>query len=180
MTFLYIVLGLITPLIIAGLLLPSQFSFVRKTTIAAPPAAIHNFVGHLEKWPEWMPWEQTDPSIITSRGEKTTGVGATQSWTSSKAGDGEVLFTQCDEQTGIAYDLTFITKNKRAPAKAAIQYTPTAEGTEVAWYMQADLATMMPPVLRGLMRPLMSTMMAKNCAQGLAGLKEKVEGLRQA
>ena len=175
MTFLYIALGLIAVLITAGLLMPSQYSIVRKKTIAVPPKSVHAFVGHLEKWPEWMPWEQQDPSVITSRSDQTTGVGASQSWTSSKAGDGEVEFTECDENTGIAYDMTFITKGKRAPAKASIRYVPAGESTEVTWTMEGDTASMMPPVMRGLMKPVMATMIGKNFDRGLQSLKEKVE-----
>lgn len=175
MIFLYIVLGLIGILVIAGLVIPSQYSFSHKTTIAAPPAAVHVWVGDLEKWPQWMPWEQDDPSIITKRGDKTTGVGAAQSWTSKKAGDGEVEFTEWDENTGIAYDMTFITKGKRSPAKASFRYAPAGDGTEVTWSMNGDLASMMPPVMRGLMKPLMSAMVGKNFVRGLASLKEKVE-----
>ena len=176
MIVLYIVLGLLAVIVIAGLVMPSQYTVVRKNTIAAPPAAVHAFVGHLEKWPEWMPWEQEDPSVVTRLGDKTTGVGAKQSWSSSKAGDGEVEFTACDENTGIAYDMTFITKNKRAPAKASIRYAPAGDGTEVTWSMEGDLASMMPPVMRGLMKPIMCGMIGKNFARGLVSLKEKVEG----
>ena len=122
-----------------------------------------------------MPWEQQDPSVVTSLSDKTTGVGAKQSWTSSKAGDGEVEFTECDENTGIAYDMTFIMKDKRAPAKASIRYAPAGDGTEVTWSMEGDLASMMPPVMRGLMKPLMCGMIGKNFARGLVSLKEKVE-----
>ena len=172
---LYIALALVAALVIAGLAIPSRYSIVRKDTIKASPAAVHAFVGHLENWPEWMPWEQDDPSIITARGEKTTGVGASQSWTSAKAGDGEVEFTACDENTGIAYDMTFITKGKRAPAKASILYAPTGEGTEVTWSMSGDLASMLPPVFRGLMKPMLCAMIGRNFTRGLSSLKEKVE-----
>ncbi len=175
MTVLYIILGLLAVIVIAGLVMPSRYTIVRKDTIAASPAAVHAFVGHLEKWPEWMPWEQDDPSVVTKLSDKTTGVGAAQSWTSSKAGDGEVEFTECDEDTGIAYDMTFIMKDKRVPAKASIRYAPAGDGTEVTWSMQGDLASMMPPVIRGLMKPVMSGMIGKQFARGLAGLKEKVE-----
>jgi len=176
MIYLYIALGLIALLVFAGLVIPSQYAIGRKITIAAPPAAVHAFVGHLEKWPEWMPWEQEDPSVITSIGGQTTGVGASQSWTSSKAGDGEVEFTECDENTGIAYDMTFIGKGgKRAPAKASIRYAPAGDGTEVTWSMEGDSACMMPPVVRGLMKPVMSGMIGKNFDRGLESLKGKVE-----
>ena len=179
MTYLYIVLGLSAVIIVVGLLIPSHYTIVRKQTIAAPASAVHAFVGHLDKWPEWMPWEQEDPSIITQIGDKTTGVGAAQSWTSAKAGDGEVEFTECDENTGIAYDMAFITNGKRAPSKASIRYAPVTDGTggtEVTWSMEGDLASMMPPIMRGLMKPLMTTMVGKNFAKGLAYLKGKVEG----
>ena len=175
MIILYIILGLLAVIVIAGLVMPSRYTIVRKKTIAAPPAAVHAFVGHLEKWPEWMPWEQDDPSVVTKLSDKTTGVGAKQSWTSAKAGDGEVEFTACDENTGIAYDMTFIMKGKRAPAKASIRYVPAGDGTEVTWSMDGDLASMMPPVVRGLMKPIMCGMIGKNFARGLEGLKEKVD-----
>ena len=175
MIYLYIILGVIAVLVVAGLCIPSSFTIARKSTIAASPSDVHAWVGDLEKWPKWMPWEQEDPSVITSLGDKTTGVGAAQSWTSSKSGDGEVEFTECDENTGIAYDMVFISKGKRAPAKASIRYAPAGDGTEVTWSMEGDLASMMPPVLSGLMKPLMSTMIGKNFAKGLAGLKEAVE-----
>ena len=175
MIYLYIFLGLVAVIIVAGLVIPSRYSVVRKETIAAPPSAVHAFVGHLEKWPEWMPWEQEDPSIITSLSDQTTGVGAKQSWTSAKAGDGEVEFTECDENTGIAYDMAFIMKGKRAPSKASIRYAPDGDSTEVTWSMEGDLASMMPPVLSGLMRPMMASMIGKNFAKGLAYLKKKVE-----
>ena len=73
MFYLYVALSLIAVLVVAGLVIPSRFRIVRKNTIQASPAAVHAFVGHLEKWPEWMPWEQDDPSIITTRSDQTTG-----------------------------------------------------------------------------------------------------------
>lgn len=175
MLFLYIALGLIALVVVAGLVLPSRYAVVRKETIAAPAPAVHAFVGHLDRWPAWMPWEQEDPTVVTTLGDKTTGVGASQSWTSSKSGDGEVEFTACDESTGIAYDMAFVHKDKRAPAKSTILYAPAGEGTEVTWSMEGDLASMMPRFLAGLMRPMMRSMIGKSFTKGLANLKAKVE-----
>ena len=175
MIFVYIALAFLVVLVLLGLLLPSRYRVVRTETIDAPAADVHALVGHLDKWPEWMPWEKEDPSVITSLGDQTTGVGAAQSWTSSKSGDGEVLFTECDENTGVAYDITFVAKDRRAPAKAAIRYAPAGNGTEVTWSMDGDLDDMMPRVLAGLMKPMMVSMVGRNCARGLASLKEMVE-----
>ena len=41
--------------------------------------------------------------------------------------------------------------------------------------MEGDLASMMPPVLRGLMKPLMVVMIGRNFSSGLESLKELVE-----
>ena len=176
MTILYIVLGLLAVVVIAGLAMPSRYSIVRKQTIAAPPAAVHAFVGHLEKWPEWMPWEAEGPERHHRRAATRRPASARSNrGPLPRSGDGEVEFTACDENTGIAYDMAFLTKNKRAPAKASIRYVAAGDGTEVTWSMDGDLASMMPPVIRGLMKPLMSGMVGKNFARGLASLKEKVE-----
>lgn len=175
MIFLYILLGIIATLVIVGLFLPTKYDLSSDTTINAAPEAVHAYVGHLEKWPEWMPWEQEDPSIITQRDEQTTGVGASQSWSSKKAGDGEVEFTECDEKTGIAYDMAFINKGRRAPCKASIKYTPDGDGTKVTWSMAGDMASMMPRFMAGWFKIMMGPMIGKQFTRGLASLKGIVE-----
>ena len=175
MIFLYSALGIIAAFIVIGLFLPTRYVVACKATVNAPPADIHAHVGHLDKWPEWMPWEQEDPSIITSLSDKTTGVGASQSWTSDKAGDGEVTFTACDEATGIAYDMVFIMKDRRAPSTASILYAPSGGATEVTWTMNGDMRSMMPRVLAGWFRLLMGRMIGKQFDRGLASLKSIVE-----
>ena len=175
MTFLYVSLGIIAAFVVIGLILPTKYSVSRETTIDAAPAAVHAYVGHLDKWPEWMPWEQEDPSIVTARSEKTTGVGASQSWTSAKAGDGELEFTECDEATGVAYDMAFIMKDRRAPSKASIRYAPAGDATKVTWAMEGDMVSMMPRVIAGWFKLMMVRMIGKQFDRGLASLKGKVE-----
>lgn len=175
MTILYVALGILLVLIVVGLILPTEYSVSSETTIDAPPAAVHTYVGHLDKWPEWMPWEKEDPSIITSRSDKTTGVGAAQSWTSAKAGDGEIEFTECDERTGIAYDMFFLMKERRAPSKASIRYAPSGDSTQVTWKMEGDMVAMMPRVIAGWFKIMMERMIGKQFGRGLVSLKEMVE-----
>ncbi|MEM1451184.1 MAG: SRPBCC family protein [Planctomycetota bacterium] len=175
MTILYVSLGILAVLIAVGLVLPTRYSVAGSTTIDGTPAAVHAYVGHLDRWPEWMPWETEDPSIVTSRNDRTTGVGASQSWTSAKAGDGEIEFTECDEQSGIAYDMAFLTKRGRAPSKASIRYTPSGDGTKVTWTMEGDMVPMVPRALAGWMKLLMGRMIGGQFDRGLASLKEMVE-----
>ena len=175
MTYVYIFLFLVAAFVVIGMVLPTRYAIQRETTIDAAPEAIHAYVGHLDQWSEWMPWEKEDPSIITKRSDKTTGVGASQSWTSAKAGDGEVEFTECDEATGIAYDMVFLMKDRRAPSKASIRYAPSGAGTKVTWAMEGDMEPMMPRFLAGWFKPMMGKMIGKNFARGLESLKGMAE-----
>lgn len=175
MTYLYVALAIVAVVVVIGPLLPTHYSILRERTMSAEPAAIHAYVGHLDRWAEWMPWEKDHPSVITKQSDQTTGVGASQSWTNAKAGDGEVEFTECDEATGIAYDMTFLVKDRRAPSKASIRYAPAGDGTKVTWTMEGDMAPMMPRFLAGWFRPIMAGMIGKQFARGLDSLKGMVE-----
>lgn len=176
MIFLYIALGLLVVFVLVGLFLPSDYSVSQHAYVEAPPEKVHEWVGHLDKWAEWMPWEEEDPTIVTTLEEQTTGVGAHQSWTSAKQGGGEVTFTACDETSGIEYDMTmFFKPDKPCPSKASVRYSPEGAGTKVSWNMEGDMNAMMPPVLRGYFAKLMPKMIGKMFDKGLANLKRHVE-----
>lgn len=168
-------LVLVLLLVAAGLATPSDYSVEHKVVIDATPAEVHAYVGELRKWPDWAPWHEDDPTIETTFGEKTTGVGAHQSWT-SKDGEGELTFTRCDPVSGIAYDMNFMPDEETvSPAKSAMDYRVVDGGTEVTWSMQGDWAGVMPPVLDGLMKLFTPMIMGGMFDTGLANLKTAVE-----
>ena len=162
-------------LVVVGLLLPTEYTIEERVTIQADSAKIHEQIGDLTRWQEWAPWVEEDPSIVTTFGEKTTGVGASQTWTSD-SGDGELTFTACDPATGIEYDMAFIMDETRAPATCAMKYVAAGEGTEVVWTMNGDEGDFMPPVIAGYMTVFMKGSISSMFQQGLTKLKEIVEG----
>lgn len=164
----------IVVLLLVGLFLPTEYSVERETTIQAPPAEVHEYVGDLRKWPEWAPWHEQDPSIETTYGDKTTGVGASQTWT-SKDGDGELELTASDPESGIAYDFAFLMDEKRVPSTAVMSYEKQGDATVVTWTMEGDLADMMPPVVAGYMGLMVPGQIGSMFEDGLSNLKEKVE-----
>jgi hypothetical protein len=168
------ILALVVIIAAVGFFAPTEYDLARSVTIDAPPAAVHAYVGDLAKWPEWSPWEANDPSVKTTLGAQTTGVGATQTWT-SESGDGELIFTACDPDTGVTYDMTFIMEETRAPATATMSYKVVDGGTEVTWSMQGDMAEFMPPVFGGLMQLMSGMFIGADFEQGLTALKSKVE-----
>jgi hypothetical protein len=168
------ILALVVIAAAVGFVAPTEYELARSVTIDAPPAAVHVYLGDLAKWPEWSPWEANDPSVKTTLGAQTTGVGASQTWT-SESGDGELTFTACDPATGVAYDMMFIMEDKRAPASAIMSYKVVDGGTEVTWSMEGDMAEFMPPVFAGLMQLMSGLFIGSDFDQGLAALKTKVE-----
>ena len=90
-----IIVVLVVVFILIGFVLPKNYNVERSVVIRAEPAAIHTLVGELRAWDRWTPWQEADPTIVTTFGETTAGVGAS----------GELTFTQCSPETGVVYDM---------------------------------------------------------------------------
>ncbi|RKY21066.1 MAG: hypothetical protein DRQ55_05650 [Planctomycetota bacterium] len=169
-----VLLLLVVAVAAVGFVAPTEYDVGTSTVIDASPEAVHAYVGDLERWPEWSPWEQNDPSVKVSMGATSTGVGASQSWTSDD-GDGELTFTASDPATGIAYEMAFVMDGERFPAQCSMTYELVDGGTQVTWAMQGDWKGAVPPVLDGLMQLMSAWMIGGEFDKGLASLKQKVE-----
>ncbi len=152
-----------------GLFLPNQYSVSRSTVIDAKPEKIHKFVGDLKQWDAWEPWREGDPSLVVTLGDKTSGVGASQSWM-GQGGDGRLVFTESSPKTGVKYDLFF--RQDKDKCKSAVIYTPGEANTQVLWKMDG---TMEIPVLGGYMAMMMDSMVGPMFENGLAKLKKAAE-----
>ena len=129
-------IGLATLLVVViGFLLPATYTVTRTVTINASPDRIHAFVGDLEKWDDWTPWVQADPTIVVTIGDKATGVGAHQSWT-GESGGGELTFTHSDAGQGIGYDMT--SDEGKYSSQGTMGYRNAGGATEVVWAMTGD------------------------------------------
>ena len=128
-------------------------------------------VGDLNEWNTWEPWKEADPSLVVTRGEKTKGVGASQSWVGD-SGDGALTFTKDSPTEGIEYDLVF--DGGTYVCQSAMIYDPLEDGdTEVTWRMMGDMGT---PVIGGYFALMMDSMVGEMFDKGLSNLKTTVEG----
>lgn len=169
-----VIVILVVVFIIAGLLLPTTYSVQRSIVIDATPAEIHEYVGDLDNWGEWEPWTESDPSIAVTLGDKTTGIGAHQSWTGD-SGDGALEFTMSSPDTGIEYDLVF---DGQFECQSAMLYEPVKNGgTEVTWIMSGDTEK---PFIGGYLALMMDTMAGDMFEKGLSNLKQVVESENSA
>jgi len=173
--FLVVVLCLVLAVgvifVAGGLMLDKSYDLNRSIIIDASPRDVHAFAGDLEKWDQWMPWWEEDQSIEVTRGKKTEGVGASQTWTSEQ-GNGEITITASDRKTGIDYDMAFISGEKRMPSKGAIRYEEVGKKTRVTWSMKGEMNI---PIMGGWLAATMDMSMGKQFDRGLANLKAKVE-----
>ena len=169
-TIFSIIIVLIIVVVVAGLFLPTNYTVERSIVISATPAQIHRYVGDLNRWGEWEPWTEEDPTIVITKGEKTEGIGATQSWVGD-SGDGAITFTKDSPDEGIEYDLVF--DDGTNVCQSAMIYDALEDGeTRVTWTMSGDMST---PVLGGYFVLMIDSMVGKMFDKGLSNLKRAVE-----
>ncbi|MBL8795385.1 MAG: SRPBCC family protein, partial [Planctomycetia bacterium] len=154
---------------IAGLglfVLDGQYEVTREITIQSPPEAVHQQVGDLREWPNWLPFTKHDQSVKTTI-EQPTGADARQHWTSAH-GTGKLNFTASDEQKGVAYTMLF---DEKYPAQGWITYTKVGDDTRVTWRMTGQNGDFVGNWLAAAM-PMM---VGPAFEEGLNDLKTKVE-----
>ena len=168
--FLSFIILLLLILGIIGYFLPSNFTVGKTVTISSTPAHIHEYVGDLSKWNIWTAHKNEDPTIEITIGEKTTGIGASQSWM-DKYGGGSLTFTSWSPEKGIEYDLFF--QGGKYKSKSAIQYdsnSPTR--TRVHWTLQGDMNM---PIIGGYFALYMKYSIGKMFKDGLNQLEFIIE-----
>ncbi len=170
----YAVLILLALLILIGAFLPTRYAASQSVDIRSDRARVHEFVGELRRWDEWGPWKDEDPSLVVTHGSLTTGVGAHQSWTGD-SGNGELTFTQCSPEQGIAYDMLFIDGERKLPARCWMSYAPATDGTRVTWGLEGDFDM---PIIGGWMVLLMGPALDDMLEKGLVKLKTVAEAGR--
>lgn len=164
------VLIILILIVVVGLFLPTSYTVERSVVVDAGPEKVHEYVGDLNKWEEWAPWKEEDPTIVITRGEKTKGVGASQSWV-GESGDGALTITKDSPQEGIEYDLVF--EGGLYECQSAMMYEELEDGdTKVTWKMNGDMNS---PIIGGYFALMMDSMVGEMFDRGLNNLKRTVE-----
>lgn len=103
----FIVLALVALMLIIGLFQPTDFKYERDTTINASKEAVFATLNDFKTWEEWGPWQQEDPTMEVTYGEKTVGEGASYNWTSENSGNGTITITESTAPTFLNTALVF-------------------------------------------------------------------------
>ena len=149
--------------------LPKEYYVERTIVINADNKIVHDHIGDLKKWDAWTPWKTVDPNMVVVLGEKTVGVGASQTW-EDQTGGGSLEFIATDPETGIAYDLYFADFPK---VDAAMELYALPDGsTKVVWWMSGVVPT---PIIGGMLAAVMDASVGPLFELGLENLKQVIE-----
>jgi hypothetical protein len=163
---------LITLFVIGGLVGSSHYTFERSIEIAAAPAAIHPYLDDLRQWPAWAPWVDIDPTVETTYGDLSAGVGATEEW-HGESGSGRLRITRSDPHSGIAYEIVFFrSEEDEMPARCTMNLYSREGGARVTWTMEGDTGS---PILGVYSAKLVAIAFGPMFDAGLAKLKRVVE-----
>ena len=140
MIILYIILGIIAALLIAGLFIPKGMKATREIIINKPNAEVFNYIKQLKNQDNYSKWGSMDPNMKKEyRGTDAT-VGFVSAWEGNKkVGAGEQEITGVEEGRKLSTELRFI-----KPFKSVAQSTMTTEAlsdnsTKVSWGFEGQM-----------------------------------------
>lgn len=158
---------------IGGLLIPSEWTVSRSTTIHALPEQIYPYISDFKKWEDWAPWNRAkDPSLTYTYSGTPAGIGAKQSWTSEKMGTGWMQLTAADPKTGVSYDLFIEMNGMQSTVHGNINMAIADGYTRVTW---TDQGTSNKSLIKRWMSLALRVMLGKDIETGLSNLKNLVE-----
>jgi len=140
MIVLYIILGIIAFLLIAGLFIPKGMKATREIIINKPNAEVFNYIKQLKNQDNYSKWGSMDPSMKKEyRGTDAT-VGFVSAWEGNKkVGAGEQEILGIEEGKALHTELRFI-----KPFKSIAQSSMTTEAvndssTKVSWGFEGQM-----------------------------------------
>ncbi len=112
---------------------PSELHVERSVTIAATPADVFPYANDFDKWQQWNPWREMDPSQVETFSENKVGVGAWYNWAGNEdVGEGRMTIRESVPDQKVVHDLHFIEPFK---SEAVVTFTlaPAGDQTQVTW-----------------------------------------------
>ena len=170
MIVIYIILGLIVLLLIIAALLPKRFNVEKTVVINKPVSLVMGYVGDLNYYSKWNPWQQSDPSATNTITGTPKTPGHKYAWQGKKIGIGSLTLRSLDSKH-IHFDLEFL-KPFKSKAKDNWLFEPWGNtDSKVTWQNSGEL----PWPMASLMGPMIIRGLNKQFEQGLNNLKKMCE-----
>ena len=165
-------LALIVIGLIASFLLPSKINFVHEQKLDSSPEAVFAQINDLKNWDNWSVWNQMDPDMEKTYGDKTAGPGAWYSWKSDNknVGSGKMTISNSVPNESVDTELDF---GDQGQATANLNLTPAdGGGTNVAWTFDTEIKNPIGKIMFNLMG---KNMVKKNYGQGLTNMDQYIK-----
>ncbi len=154
---------------------PAEFRIVRQGRIAAPPAAVFAQVNDFHAWQAWTPWAKLDPAAKNTYEGPSSGDGAIFKWSGNdEVGEGRMTILESRPHELIRIKLDFM-RPFESTNMTDFTFQPDGDQTVVTWDMSGKKNFMSKAFC---MFMNMDNMVGGQFEQGLASMKEVVEGAK--
>jgi hypothetical protein len=173
MIVLYIILGLLVLLLLAGLVISKDIKATREIVINKPLGEVFNYIKYLKNQDNFSKWAMMDPGMKKEFRGTDAAVGFVSAWEGNKkVGKGEQEIKAIEEGKKIDFELRF-EKPFRSVAKAAMTTEAVnANSTKVSWGFESKMNYPMN-VMKLFMN--MEKVIGNDFSTGLSNLKGVLE-----
>lgn len=119
-----------------------EFQIEQQQMLIAPQEVVFNEVNNFTTWKNWEPWSQETDDMIINYGEKTSGEGASYSWSSEEMGEGEITTVKSNPYTSIDQQITFKTPFGESTSEIYWEFQEMGDSTMVVWGMKGEQSFM--------------------------------------
>ena len=163
------IVALLIVVVIISVFLPITYHVERSTVINTSADVIFEEVNELKNWPHWAPWDEKDPNMKKTWGEKTAGVGGWNEWESEAEGNGRMTILESEPNTHIKNKLEFL--DWESTSFGTWTFNEEDGTTKVTWAMDGEAEDIMSKY----MALMFDGMIGPDFEAGLAKLKEYCE-----
>ena len=150
---------------------PSAYHVERSIEISAPADVVWKEVSDFNQWPEWNPWQKSDPRQTVTIAGTPGAVGHSSRWDGETSGKGSMTIREVEMPNRLAIDLKF---DEPMSSEAGTTFTiaPSGPNVQVTWAMDGenDFVGKFFGLVMGV-----TDMVGSAYEQGLADLKKIAE-----
>ncbi len=150
---------------------PADFKYTQTRMIEASCESVYNQLNDFKRWELWSPWVAKDPLIKFYYGGASAGVGATQSWHSSKSGSVEQSLTSLTPNSVVEYSFHMSELGSASAGRFTLTESPTKQ-CDVEWTIWGSRTTR-ERVLMVLLQ--MEAKMLEDLAVGLQRIEQLIK-----
>lgn len=140
MIVLYIILGIIAALLLAGLVISKDMKATKEIVINKPVGEVFNYIKQLKNQDNYSKWGSMDPNMKKEYRGTDGSVGFVSMWEGNrKVGTGEQEITGIVEGKSLSTELRFI-KPFKSLAQSSMRTEPAGDNsTRVTWGFESKM-----------------------------------------